>query len=120
MLLVHLLRASGKNTPKLRLPAARLHQVAEPHVLKMCISEVQQISTEAQTERAVDQFSSFLIISEKANKYRFGGVWVLFSDSLGLFTSIALGFVPKDPLGLDNKPRQNFKKLGNLSKKRSV
>ena len=34
----------------------------------------------------------------------------LFSDSLGLFTSIALGFVPKDPLGSDNGPKQNFQK----------
>ena len=31
-------------------------------------------------------------------------------DSLGFFTSVALGFVPKDPLGLDFKPKQNFKK----------
>ena len=38
----------------------------------------------------------------------FGGFWALFSDSLGFFTSIALGFVPKDPLGLDFKPKLNF------------
>ena len=35
---------------------------------------------------------------------------MLFLDSLGFFTSIALGFAPKDPLGLDFKPKQNFKK----------
>ena len=41
-------------------------------------------------------------------------------DSLGFFTSIALGFVPKDPLGPDNKPKTTFQnKLENLSKKRS-
>ena len=39
----------------------------------------------------------------------FGGFWTLFWDSLRFFTSIALGFVPKDPLGLDFKPKQNFK-----------
>ena len=50
-----------------------------------------------------------------------GGFWALFSDSLRFFTSIALGFVPKDPLGPDFKPKQNFKKkLENLSKTRSV
>ena len=52
-------------------------------------------------------------MSEKSKKYMFrhvGGLWVLFSDSLGFFTSIALGFVPKDPLGPDFKPKQNFKK----------
>ena len=57
--------------------------------------------------------------AEQANKNVFkhvGGFWALFSYSLGFFTSIALGFVPKDPLGSDNKPKQNFKKkLENLS-----
>ena len=50
----------------------------------------------------------------------FGGFWVLFSDSSVFFTSIALFFVPKDPLGSDNKHEQIFKKLENLSKTRSV
>ena len=51
----------------------------------------------------------------------FWGFWVLFSDSLGFFTSIALGFVPKDTLGLDLKPKHvKNKKLENLSKTRSV
>ena len=35
---------------------------------------------------------------------------VLFSDSLGFFTSIALGFVPKDPNWSGNGPKQNFQK----------
>ena len=34
---------------------------------------------------------------------------VLFSNYLALFTSIAPFFVPKDPLGPDNGPKQNFK-----------
>ena len=34
----------------------------------------------------------------------------LFSDSLGFFTSIALGFVPKDPNWSGNGPKQNFQK----------
>ena len=38
------------------------------------------------------------------------GVLALFSDSLGLFTSIALGFVPKDPNWSGNGPKQNFQK----------
>ena len=51
----------------------------------------------------------------------FLGFWVLFSDSLAFFTSIALFFVPKDPLGSDNGPKQNFqKKIENLSYKRLV
>ena len=40
----------------------------------------------------------------------FGGFWALFSDSLGFFTSIALGFVPKDPNWSGNGPKQNFQK----------
>ena len=47
----------------------------------------------------------------------FGGFWALFLDSLGFFTSIALGFVPKDPLGLDFKPKK-IEKLENLSESR--
>ena len=35
---------------------------------------------------------------------------MLFLDSLGFFTSVALGFAPKDPLGLDFKAKQNLKK----------
>ncbi len=35
---------------------------------------------------------------------------MLFSDSLASFRSIALFFVPKDPLGSDNGPKQNLKK----------
>ena len=46
---------------------------------------------------------------------------VLFSDSLALSASIALFFVPKDPLGSDFGPKHNFKKkLGNLSNTRSA
>ena len=52
----------------------------------------------------------------------FGGFRALFSASLGFFTSIALGFVPKDPNWSGNGPKQNFhffsKKLENLSKTR--
>ena len=38
----------------------------------------------------------------------FCGCWVVFSDSLAFSASIALFFVPKDPLGSDFKPKQNF------------
>ena len=37
-------------------------------------------------------------------------VLALFSDSLGLFTSIALGFVPKDTNWSGNGPKQKFQK----------
>ena len=49
-------------------------------------------------------------------------VWwflMLFSDSLAFFTSIALFFVPKEPLGSDNGPKDFFKR-DNLSNKRSI
>ena len=36
--------------------------------------------------------------------------WVVFSDSLAFSASIALFFVPKDPNGSGNGPKQNFKK----------
>ena len=65
------------------------------------------------TERAVDKFSSFYFLAEKANNKllrHFLGFWVLFSDSLAFSPSIALFFVPKDPLGPDFGPKQNFKK----------
>ena len=39
----------------------------------------------------------------------FWGFWGVFSDSLALSASIALFFVPKDPLGPDFGPKQNFK-----------
>ena len=41
----------------------------------------------------------------------FGGFWALFSDSLGFFTSVALGFVPKDPNWSGNGPKQNFQNI---------
>ena len=51
----------------------------------------------------------------------FGGFRALFSDSLGFFTSIALGFVPKDPNWSGNGPKQNFpifhKKTRNIKDK---
>ena len=51
--------------------------------------------------------------------WNFWGVLVLFSDSLAFSTSIASFFVPKDPNGSGNGPKQNFKKkLENLSKTR--
>ena len=50
----------------------------------------------------------------------FGGFWVLFSDSLRFFTSFALFFVPKDPLGSDNKPTLFLQKNEILSKTRSA
>ena len=65
------------------------------------------------SERTVDKFSSFFFLSGNALKHcfsDFGGVLVLFSDSLALFTSIASFFVPKDPNGSGNGPKQNFKK----------
>jgi hypothetical protein len=40
----------------------------------------------------------------------FSGFWVAFTDSLELSASIALFFVPKDPLGHDFGPKQNSKK----------
>ena len=64
------------------------------------------------SERAVEKFSSFLP-SGKGETHLFilfWGVGVLFSDSLAFFTLVALFFVPKDPLGSDNGPKQNFKK----------
>ena len=37
------------------------------------------------------------------------GFWVVFSDSPAFSASIALFFVPKDPLGPDFGPKHNFK-----------
>ena len=68
------------------------------------------IGTDA--ERAADGFSSFFlsgfIIIFKS--FCFLGFLVVFSDSLALSASIPLFFVPKDPLGADFGPKQNFKK----------
>ena len=48
-----------------------------------------------------------------------GWFWIVVSDSLAFSASIAPFFVPKDPLGSDFKPKQNFKnKFENLSKTR--
>ena len=68
------------------------------------------------TERAADKFSSFLFLlffrflALFGVFCGFGGFGALFSDSLGFFTSIALGFVPKDPNWSGNGPKQNFQK----------
>ena len=65
-------------------------------------------------ERAADKFSSFFNICFSAFGafWRFfggfGGFRALFSDSLGVFTSVALGFVPKDPNWSGNGPKQHF------------
>jgi hypothetical protein len=42
---------------------------------------------------------------------RFGGFLLVFSDSLALSASIALFFVPKDPLGPDLGPKAKKKKV---------
>ena len=67
------------------------------------------------TERAADKFSSFLFIILFVVFWRFlaffrvlGGFGALFSDSLAFSTSVALGFVPKDPNWSGNGPKQNF------------
>ena len=74
-------------------------------------------------ERVSDKFSSFFPSGKGRPKQNcfldLLWFWAVFSESLAFYPSIALFFVPKDPLGSDNKPKQNFiQKLENLSESR--
>ena len=65
------------------------------------------------SERAADKFSSFFFYFFGFWRFLaffggFGGFWALCSDSLAFSTSIAFGFVPKDPNWSGNGPKQNL------------
>ena len=64
------------------------------------------------TERMLDKFSRFSYLRKRPKNFGGGhvcGFLVVFSNYLALSASIALFFVPKDPLGPDFGPKQNFK-----------